>query len=128
MLVTRRSILALLATPFAWASASVRGKLLAGAKLLAAEGREVSLTGDSSTLSVVNDLRLKDSDLEAAGEFLSPAEFKIGPIHQRNLFVHKGGQRCTISYWCAVCSIRTYTPGPCMCCQEETALDLRATI
>ena len=25
----------------------------------------------------------------------------------------------------AVCSIRTYTPGICYCCQDETALDLR---
>ena len=124
--MTRRLLLSLLAVPFAWASGTLRGKLLAGAKMLASEGREVALTGDASTVSVINDSRLKDCDLEAAGEFLSPAEFKIGPIHQRNLFVHKDGQRFTISYWCPVCSIRTYTPGPCMCCQEETALDLRA--
>ena len=126
--MTRRSLLSLFAIPAAWASATLRGKLLAGAKLLPREGGEVSLTGDSSTLAVVNDPRLKDADFEAAGEVLSPSQFKIGPIHQRSMFVHKGGQRLTISYWCAVCSIRTYTPGPCMCCQEETALDLRATI
>ena len=124
--MTRRSIFALLAAPFAWASSTVRGKLLAGARLSAGEGREVALTGDSSTMSVINDPRLQGSDLEAIGEFLSAVQFKIGPIYQRDMFVHKNGQRFTISYWCAVCSIRTYTPGPCMCCQEETALDLRA--
>jgi hypothetical protein len=30
-----------------------------------------------------------------------------------------------ITYWCDVCSIRTYTPGKCWCCQQETTLDLR---
>jgi hypothetical protein len=30
-----------------------------------------------------------------------------------------------ITYWCDVCSIRAYTPGPCVCCQQETTLDLR---
>jgi len=24
-----------------------------------------------------------------------------------------------------VCGIRAYTPGPCVCCQAETELDLR---
>jgi hypothetical protein len=30
-----------------------------------------------------------------------------------------------VTYWCEVCAIRTYTPGECMCCQENTELDLR---
>ena len=30
-----------------------------------------------------------------------------------------------VSYWCEVCSIRTFTPGVCMCCQDETAVDLK---
>ena len=40
------------------------------------------------------------------------------------MLVHRDGKKYTISYWCPVCSIRTYTPGKCMCCQEETHLDL----
>ena len=37
----------------------------------------------------------------------------------------KDGHVKVITYWCDVCSIRTYTPGPCWCCQKETLLDLR---
>jgi hypothetical protein len=29
-----------------------------------------------------------------------------------------------VTYWCAVCAIRTFTPGICWCCREETELDL----
>jgi hypothetical protein len=126
--MTRRSLFALFVVPFARAASSIRGRLMPGRNLLSPEGREVSLTGDASTISVINDARLTGSDLEAVGEAISPGQFRIGPIHERNLFVHKDGKRLMISYWCAVCSIRTYAPGVCMCCQEETALDLRDKI
>ena len=35
------------------------------------------------------------------------------------------GSRYEIDYWCDVCSIRSYSPGLCWCCQQETTLDLR---
>jgi hypothetical protein len=41
------------------------------------------------------------------------------------MFVHKDGRVKAIAYWCDVCWIRTYTPGPCWRCQKETLLDLR---
>jgi hypothetical protein len=63
--------------------------------------------------------------MEANGHFSGPAQFIVDPIHTKALFVYHDGKRHTISYWCKVCSIRTYSPGPCMCCQEYTALDLQ---
>ena len=30
-----------------------------------------------------------------------------------------------VTYWCEVCAIRSYTPGLCVCCRDETTLDLR---
>ena len=51
-------------------------------------------------------------------------KFRVDPIHKRNMFVHKEGKRLMISYWCSVCSIRTWQPGSCLCCQDETELDL----
>ena len=50
--------------------------------------------------------------------------FTINPIHKRALFTYKDGRRLMVTYWCDVCAIRTYTPGICWCCREETALDL----
>ena len=59
------------------------------------------------------------------GRFTAPDQFVVDPIHTRAMFVHKDGHVKVITYWCDVCSIRTYTPGPCWCCQKETLLDLR---
>jgi hypothetical protein len=44
------------------------------------------------------------------------------------MFVHQGGKRLFVTYWCDVCSIRTYTPGLCLCCRKETDLDLRESL
>jgi hypothetical protein len=29
-----------------------------------------------------------------------------------------------VTYYCDVCSIRYYQPGRCVCCQQETRVDL----
>lgn len=75
-------------------------------------------------MGVLNDKRLAGSDLEAIGHFESPEHFEVDPIHLKSMFVHKDGKRFQITYWCDVCYIRTYTPGPCWCCQKPTDLDL----
>jgi hypothetical protein len=87
--------------------------------------RIVSLDGDEPTKGVLNDKRLAGFDLEAKGRFTAPDQFLVDPIHTKAMFVHKDGHVKVITYWCDVCSIRTYTPGPCWCCQKETLLDLR---
>jgi hypothetical protein len=85
----------------------------------------VSLDGDEPTKGVLNDKRLAGFDLEAKGHFTAPDQFLVDPIHTKAMFIHKDGHVRVITYWCDVCSIRTYTPGPCWCCQKETLLDLR---
>lgn len=129
-MLSRRSILALFPTVAAWAAAaaaSLRGKLVPGspARLLRDGAAEVELTGDAPTLAVLADTRLKEADFEVAGQPLAPGRFQVNPIHKRNMFVHKDGKKLQISYWCEVCSIRTWSPGVCMCCQDETQLDLK---
>lgn len=84
----------------------------------------ISMQGDVPTMGVLQDKRLAGADLEAHGT-LSVDTLAVDPIHTKALFVHKAGKRLLITYWCDVCSIRTYTPGLCWCCQEETHLDLR---
>ena len=37
----------------------------------------------------------------------------------------EGAGRKMITYWCDVCFIRAYAPGPCVCCPRETTLELR---
>lgn len=90
--------------------------------------RQILLDGDADTNGVLKDKRLAGAKLELKGHFLPSGVFLVDPIHTRALFVHKNGKRLFVTYWCDVCSIRTYTPGKCWCCQDETALDLRESI
>jgi len=107
---------------------SVRGKLTqrdGKPALELSDQRIIALDGDEPTRGVLQDKRLAGVDLEAVGHFANPGLFTVDPIHTKALHVVKAGKRYTISYWCDTCSIRTYTPGPCWCCQQETALDLQ---
>jgi hypothetical protein len=85
----------------------------------------VQLDGDASTRKVLADTRLNGFEVQAKGHFTAPDRFLIDPIHTRALLVNHEGHLKMVTYWCEVCSIRSYTPGPCVCCQRETTLDLR---
>jgi hypothetical protein len=122
--------LSLLVLPFlrAESGTALRGKLASAPDgkpaLKTADGKLIPLTGDEDTIGVLKDQRLAGADFEVIGAFAGD-QFKVNPIHTRAMFVHKDGKRLMVTYWCDVCAIRTYTPGICWCCREETALDLR---
>lgn len=112
------------------ASVSLRGKLIQtdGKPQLESGGKIVFLdAADEPVAGVLHDPRLAGSDFEVRGHFSSPGRFLVDPIHTRPVFVHKGGKRLYVTYWCEVCAIRTYTPGKCWCCQKDTDVDLRET-
>jgi hypothetical protein len=108
---------------------SVKGKLIqqgdAPAVLQTDGGKPVRLSGDDDTQKVLHDPRLAGMNLEVLGHFAGPDQFTVGPSYDKNMFVLKDGKRLRITYWCDVCSIRTYAPGVCVCCQKWTDLDLR---
>ena len=85
----------------------------------------VQLAGDDSTLKVLSDSRLNGFEIQAKGKFTSPGHFTVDPMHTRSLLVKEKGHLKMVTYWCDICAIRAYTPGPCACCQRETTLDLR---
>jgi hypothetical protein len=120
--------MALAAVSLAGEKATTRGKLVQHAGqpsvLETADHQIITLSGDSSTQKILHDQRLAGFDLEAKGHFTAPAVFQVDPIEERALLVHKGDNVYRVTYYCHTCSIRTYEPGPCMCCQEETRLDL----
>ena len=87
--------------------------------------RTIELDGDAPTRKVLHDERIHGMTAQATGHFTAPQKFLIDPQHKRALVVKKHGVAKMITYWCPVCGIRAYTPGPCVCCQDETELDLR---
>lgn len=105
-------------------AAPIRGMLKVPATLQSDSGETVRLNGDEPTLGVLQDKRLEGADLELMGKQTAPGQFTVDPIHTRALFVHKDGKKLLVTYWCDVCYIRTYTPGRCWCCQDDTTLDL----
>ncbi len=118
----RRVFLALPLTA-AWAFAQeLRGKLRAGRKL-EVNGALITLEGDAEVSKVLDDERLLDADFEVSGEAAGEDKFQIEGIHTKPLWVYQRGERLGVSYWCDICYIRTYSPGQCWCCQEETRLD-----
>jgi len=108
---------------------TLRGKLIQKdgqpSELAMPGGKSVPLEGDDQTTGVLRDARLKDAEFEVIGEYTPSGSLRILPIHKRGMYVLKDGKRLFVTYWCEVCSIRTYTPGICWCCQDQTALDLR---
>ncbi len=109
---------------------SLRGKLVqreGKPPAIETSGRElVAVEGEPETLAVLNDKRLAGFDIEVLGHYDPPGRFTVGPFYtSTSIIVHKDGKRYSVSYWCPVCSIRAYTPGRCVCCQQETNLDLR---
>lgn len=102
----------------------VRGKL-DGGKLRLASGQALEVECDDPTRKVLDDGRLQGRDFEVAGRKLEGARFRIDPIHTRSLFLRENGKRMMVTYWCDICYIRTYSPGVCWCCQENTVLDPR---
>lgn len=112
-------------------SVALRGKLIqpegSPPALATAEAKTVSLQAGDEIQKVLEDKRLAGTDFEAMGHLTAPDRFAVDPVHTRPVFVYKGGKRLYVTYWCEVCAIRTYSPGKCWCCQEDTHLDLRET-
>jgi hypothetical protein len=108
---------------------TLQGKLeLAAGKppiLVTADHKRIILGADETESQVLADQRVNGFDVQVTGHFTAEGHFLIDPAHHHPLLVRQNGHLKLITYWCDVCSIRSYTPGPCACCQKETALDLR---
>jgi hypothetical protein len=108
---------------------TLRGKLAihenAPATIETSGHQTITLSADDTIGKVLADPRLNGFEVEAKGHFTAPDKFRIDPSHTIPFLVRKDGHLKMVTYWCDVCSIRDYTPGPCRCCQRETVLDLR---
>ena len=127
--VTRREFAATVSFAAATMQAAERFRTLRGTLtpggLRTSDGQTVKLDGDEPTIGVLRDKRVHGLDIEITGEPSDAGAVRILPIHKQGMFVLKDGKKLFITYWCDICSIRTYTPGVCLCCQDETQLDLK---
>lgn len=86
--------------------------------------RMIALTGDDPTRKVLDDHRIGGMELEVKGHFVNAGQFALDRIESHSMVAFKDGKRYRVTYYCDVCAIRSYTPGLCVCCQQETRLDL----
>src|SRR5215471_9762277 len=119
------TVLAAAALTFA-SDANIQQAVTVRGKLIVEEGKptvietpdhqRIQLDGDNPTRKVLGDSRLNGFDVQARGRYSSPGHFTIDPIHTHGFTVNREGHVKMVTYWCEVCSIRAYTPGPCVCC------------
>ncbi len=87
----------------------------------------IELAGDDEVMSVLRDRRLDGAEIEVRGR-IEAGRLRVDPSHTSPLRVLQSGRRLVVTYWCDTCAIRTYAPGICVCCREDTELDLRESI
>jgi hypothetical protein len=108
---------------------TVRGKLTVHegqpATIETADHQTITLDGDETTRKVLGDQRLNGFDIQVKGHYTGAGRFLIDPSHTHSTLVNKDGHLKMVTYWCETCAIRSYTPGLCVCCRQETTLDLR---
>lgn len=92
--------------------------------LATSDHKRIVLEADETESQVLGDTRVNGFDVQVTGHFTPEGHFQLDAGHHHPILVHQNGHLKLISYWCDVCSIRAFTPGPCACCQKETTLDL----
>jgi hypothetical protein len=115
------------ATAGAAAGSEIRGKLVqpaSGPVSLDTGSVKIEIKADNDSNSVLHDPRLAPLDIALHGHLIDPTHFQLDPFYQKPIWAVKNGKEMLVTYYCDVCSIRYYTPGRCVCCQQETRVDL----
>lgn len=85
-----------------------------GAPVLKAKEKTYRLlASDDEMKETLEDKRIAGRMLQVEGNWKTPDTFQV----QRFFTVHDG-KLFKLTYYCYVCNITTYKPGPCECCQR----------
>jgi hypothetical protein len=88
--------------------------------LVDADGKRYKfLPSDSSTAMFV-DSRVRQRELQITARLLSEDRLEIVTVQSI-----RDGKLYDIYYYCELCNITAYAPGPCVCCRQE--LEFRET-
>ncbi len=109
------------------ASSEIRGKLIqpdSGPVSLDTGSVKIEIRADKDSDSVLHDRRLAPLEIALHGHPIDATHFQLDPFFLKPIYAMKNGKEMLVTYYCDVCSIRYYTPGRCVCCQQETRVDL----
>jgi len=82
------------------------------------EGKLVKLARTKNSEALFVDARLREKALILKGQ-IHPATGALEAIVFQSM---KAGVAHSLFYWCDICTIRSITPGECVCCREPVEL------
>jgi hypothetical protein len=86
--------------------------------LVTGNGEIYPLVRDVRSRGFFLDKRFRDRPVELHLQRFAKLPF----VRLLDAFAIQAGKRCALEYWCSICAITTYEPGPCPCCQEPIAM------
>lgn len=83
-------------------------------KLASADGRLFSFLPTDSLTAMFADPRIRQKELQITAQQISKDELELIKVQS-----FREGKLYDLYYFCEVCNITAYAPGPCTCCRQE---------
>jgi len=86
--------------------------------LVTDDGKTYPLVKDDGSRMFFKDKTLLDRPMRLTGRVIPKTQM----LQVMKVQSYVKGELRDVFYWCDICSIRTYEPGPCSCCQAPMEL------
>ena len=88
--------------------------------LVSPDGKRYRFLSTDSSTAMFTDARVRQRDLQITAKLLPGDKLEIVTVQSI-----REGKLYDIYYFCELCNVRAYAPGPCPCCRAE--LEFRET-
>ena len=88
--------------------------------LVSADGKRYKFLPSDSSTAMFGDSRVRQRELQITAKLLPDDKLEIVTVQSI-----RDGKLYDIYYYCELCNITAYAPGPCVCCRQE--LEFRET-
>ncbi len=88
--------------------------------LVSADGKRYKFLSADSSTAMFADSRVRQRELQITAKLLPDDKLEIVTVQSV-----RDGKLYDIYYFCELCNITAYAPGPCVCCRQE--LEFRET-
>lgn len=88
--------------------------------LVSADGKRYKFLSSDSSTAMFADSRVRQRELQITAKLLPDDRLEIVTVQSI-----REGKLYDIHYFCELCNITAYAPGPCVCCRQE--LEFRET-
>ena len=88
--------------------------------MVGADGKRYKFLSTDSSTAMFTDSRVRQRELQITAKLLAGNRLEIVTVQSV-----RDGKLYDIYYFCELCNIRAYAPGPCPCCRAE--LEFRET-